>query len=268
MASGLAMRIAAPSLIHGEVMHRRHRPVSNAFTYRSFCLALPLAQIGELPRLGIAHNRRALVSFFDSDHGQRDGTALEPWLRRLLATENVVADGEIVLYAFPRMLGYVFNPVSFWVCHDREGSVRAVLCEVGNTFGECHNYLLAHPDNHPLVSGETVACRKVFHVSPFCETTGGYRFRFHFASDRWLARIDYRDAPDENSATDSVPLLETSVSGVAQPLSPAAVRGLLWRYRWFTLGVVLRIHWQAVRLWVKQVPYVAKPAPPLRRTTR
>ena len=262
------MHIAAPSLIHGEIMHRRHRPVGNAFTYRSFCLALPLARIEELPRLGIAHNRGALVSFFDSDHGQRDGTALEPWMRRLLAAENVVADGEIVLYTFPRMLGYVFNPVSFWVCHDREGQVRAVLCEVCNTFGECHNYLLAHADNRPLLSGETVACRKVFHVSPFCETKGGYRFRFHFAADRWLARIDYSDAPEEGGAVALNPLLETSVSGVAQPLSSAAVRGLLWRYRWFTLGVILRIHWQAIKLWAKQVPYIAKPSPPPQRTTR
>ncbi|HEV3241068.1 MAG TPA: DUF1365 domain-containing protein [Casimicrobiaceae bacterium] len=262
------MRNASPSLIHGEVMHRRRRPVGNAFTYRSVCLALPLAQIGALPRLGMALNRRALVSFFDCDHGARDGTALEPWLRRLLAAENVVADGEIVLYAFPRMLGYVFNPVSFWVCHDREGSVRAVLCEVCNTFGECHNYLLAHPDNRPLVSGETVACRKVFHVSPFCEIKGGYRFRFHFASDRWLARIDYNDAADGSDDADAEPLLETAVSGIAEPLSPTAVRGLLWRYRWFTLGVILRIHWQAWKLWMRRVPYVAKPAPPLQRTTR
>lgn len=262
------MRIGTPSLIHGEVMHRRHRPVGNAFTYRSVCLALPLAQIGDLPRLGLAHNRPALVSFFDRDHGERDGTALEPWLRRQLAAENVAADGEIVLYAFPRILGYVFNPVSFWVCHNRDGSVRAVLCEVCNTFGERHNYLLAHPDNRPLVSGETVACRKVFHVSPFCEIKGGYRFRFHFAPDRWLARIDYNDTSDgsDNAATGI--LLETSVSGVAEPLSPAAVRGLLWRYRWFTLSVILRIHWQAAKLWVRRVPYIAKPAPPAQRTTR
>jgi uncharacterized protein len=264
----MVMQIATPSLIHGEVMHRRHRPVGNAFTYRSFCLALPLARIGDLAGLGLAHNRRALVSFFDHDHGERDGSALEPWLRRLLAAEDVVADGEIVLYAFPRMLGYVFNPVSFWLCHDRDGRVRAVLCEVCNTFGECHNYLLAHPDNRPLVSGETVASRKAFHVSPFCETKGSYRFRFHFAADRWLARIDYHDTIGESDTATLEPLLETSVSGVPEPLSPMAVRGLLWRYRWFTLGVILRIHWQAVKLWAKQVPYVPKPAPPLRRTTR
>src|SRR6266568_3216525 len=250
-----------PNLVHGKIMHRRLRPVGNQFAYDAFSLALPLSRLGDLPQLGLAHNRRALVSFFDRDHGERDGSALEPWIRKLLAAESVAADGEIVLYAFPRMLGYVFNPVSFWVCHDREGAVRAVLCEVCNTFGEQHNYLLAHRDGRPLRSGETLRARKVFHVSPFCEVNGGYRFRFHFAADRWLARIDYDD--DAGDA-----LLETSISGATAPLSRAAVPGLLWRYRWLTVGVILRIHWQAVRLWLKRVPYAAKPQPPLQRTTR
>ena len=251
----------APSVIHGSVMHRRLRPAPNRFTYGAFSFALPLSRLAELPALGIALNRRALVSFHERDHGERDGSALLPWIRKLLATEGVAADGEVVLYAFPRMLGYVFNPVSFWVCHDREHNVRAVLCEVCNTFGEQHNYLLAHADGRPLMSGETLRARKVFHVSPFCEVKGDYRFRFHFAPERWLARIDYDDEAGEA-------LLETSVSGAALPLSRAAVRGLLWRYRWFTLGVLVRIHWQAVRLWVKRVPYIAKPQPPLQRTTR
>ena len=255
------MMARAPSIVHGEVMHRRLKPVGNEFTYRAFSLALPLSHLSELPSLGIAWNRRALVSFFDGDHGERDGGPLEPWIRRLLAAEKVAADGEIVLYAFPRMLGYVFNPVSFWVCHDLDGNVGAVLCEVCNTFGEQHNYLLAHPDGRPLVSGETLCARKAFHVSPFCEVMGGYRFRFHFAPDRWLARIDYDDDAGNG-------LLETAISGAAVPLSRVAVRGLLWRYRWFTLGVILRIHWQAIRLFLKRVPYVAKPQRPLQRTTR
>lgn len=255
------MNSAALSVIHGSVMHRRLRPARNQFTYGAFSLALPLSRLAELPALGIALNRRALVSFYDRDHGERDGSPLESWMRKLLATEGVRAEGEIVLYAFPRMLGFVFNPVSFWVCHDREQNVRAVLCEVCNTFGEQHNYLLAHADGRPLLSGETLRARKVFHVSPFCEVKGDYRFRFHFSPERWLARIDYDDERGET-------LLETSVSGSAEPLSRDVVRRLLWRYRWFTLGVLARIHWQAARLWVKRVPYVAKPQPPLQRTTR
>jgi DUF1365 family protein len=255
------MTTIASSVIDGNVMHRRLRPARNQFLYSAFSLALPLSRLAELPGVGIGWNKRALVSFFDRDHGARDGSALEPWIRALLASEGVLADGEIVLHAFPRMFGYVFNPVSFWVCHDRDGGVRAVLCEVCNTFGEQHNYLLAHPDGRRLVSGETLRARKVFHVSPFCEVTGAYRFRFHFAADRWLARIDY----DDDSGA---PLLETSISGTATPLTRPVVRRVLWRYRWFTLGVVFRIHWQAIRLWVKRVPHFAKPHPPLQRTTR
>ena len=177
-------------------------------------------------------------------------------MRDLLAHEGIVADGEIVLHAFPRMLGYVFNPVSFWVCHASDGGVAAVLAEVNNTFGETHHYLFAHPHGEPLRSGETLTARKVFHVSPFCDVKGHYAFRFHFGDDRWLARIDYFDGDGESA------LLETHVSGRVQALTAEAARGLLWRYRWFTLAVVARIHWHAVRLWLKRVPFVTKPAPP------
>ena len=260
------MSIIAPSVIHGTVRHRRRRPVENAFAYAACSLALPLSRLADLPRLGLPHNRAAPVAFFDRDHGPRDGSALEPWIRRILASEGVAADGEIVLHAFPRMLGYVFNPVSFWVCHDGAGAVRAVLCEVCNTFGESHNYLLAHPDGRPLVSGETLHSRKAFHVSPFCEVKGGYAFRFSFSAAHWLARIDYDDGDDLASRGGT--LLETSISGAAAPLTAREIRRLLWRYRWFTLGVIGRIHWQALKLWSKRVPFFAKPDPPLQRTTR
>ena len=149
------MTAMAPGIVRGSVMHRRLRPARNQFVYSTFSLALPLSRLAELPGLGVAWNRRGLISFFDRDHGERDGSALEPWIRKLLASEDVSADGEVVLHVFPRVLGYVFNPVSFWVCHDREGGVRAVLCEVCNTFGEQHNYLLAHRDGRPLRSGES-----------------------------------------------------------------------------------------------------------------
>ena len=251
-----ALSVATTAIIHGDVTHRRARPAQHAFTYPAFCLRLPLSQLPALERSGIAHNRRGIVSFHDRDHGPCDGRALEPWIRALLAAERVVADGEIVLHAFPRMLGYVFNPVSFWVCHDSAGGVRAVLCEVRNTFGERHSYLLSSAEGAPLESGQTLAARKVFHVSPFCDVKGRYAFRFHFGAKRWLARIDYFD-DDSNE-----PLLETWISGQAEALIPAATRGLVWRYRFFTLGVIARIHWQALKLWGKRVPYFTKPAPP------
>jgi DUF1365 family protein len=257
-----ATAIDAPGIVAGEVMHRRTRPATHAFTYPAFCLRLPLSQLPALPARGVAWNRRGLVAFHDSDHGPRDGTPLAAWMRELLAREHVEAAGEIVLYAFPRMLGYVFNPISFWVCHQADGSVAAVLAEVNNTFGETHHYLLAHPRGEPLRSGETLTARKVFHVSPFCDVKGHYTFRFHFGPGRWLARIDYFDGDGESA------LLETHVSGTVRALDSTAPRRLLWRYRWFTLAVVARIHWHALRLWLKRVPFFSKPAPPESLLTR
>ena len=269
--AGKAARTAAPAapvsaaLIHGEVVHRRSAPASHAFAYPAFCLRVPLSALDTLAAGGIAYNARGWVSFHDRDHGPGDGTALEPWIRNLLASEGIDAEGEIVLYAFPRMLGYVFNPVSFWVCHDREGRVRAVLCEVCNTFGERHNYLLADPGGAPLASGAPLTARKVFHVSPFCEVRGSYRFRFAFDPVRWLARVDYHDREGDDAGA---PLLETWISGVAEPLAAGACRRLCFRYPLFTLGVMARIHWQALLLWAKRVPFFAKPNPPAQATTR
>jgi DUF1365 family protein len=253
----------APAIVEGSVVHSRTRPAANAFRYPAFCLRLPLAGLDALPALGVAHNRAGLLSFHDRDHGARDGSSPEAWMRAVLDAEGIAADGEIVLFAFPRMLGYAFKPVSFWVCHDHAGQVRAVLAEVNNTFGERHNYLVAHADGRPIASGETLRARKAFHVSPFCEVRGHYAFRFRFGPDRWLARIDYFDGQDETR-----PLIATSISGSAKPLSQRAARALLFRYPWFTLGVMARIHWQAAKLWRKRVPFFAKPAPPVLSTTR
>ncbi len=253
---------AGPAIVHGRVRHVRSRPVRHAFDYPALCLRLPLSSLDALPAHGLPRNARAWVAFHDRDHGARDGSPLEPWIRARLSACGVAADGEIVLYTFPRVLGYVFNPVSFWVCHDRPGAVRAVLAEVNNTFGETHAYLVAHPDGRPLRDGEALAARKSFHVSPFCEVKGRYAFRFAITPERWLARVDYFDADDEAA------LLQTSFGGVAEPLSPAAVRRVLFRYRWFTLGVIARIHWQALRLWTRRVPLSRKPAPPPTALTR
>ena len=266
------LRADGLAILAGEIAHRRARPVRNAFTYPGFCLRLPLSRLAELPSRGVAWNTRGVLAFHDRDHGPRDGSPLLPWIRALLAREGVTADGEVVLHAFPRMLGYLFNPVTFWVAYDCDALPRAVLVQVRNTFGECHDYLVAPPDGRPIGPGEVLKARKVFHVSPFCEVKGHYAFRFHFGPQRWLARIDYFD-DDAGSAVASrtprvatgsclEPLIETWFSGAAEPLDRASSRALLWRYRWFTLAVMLRIHWQAAKLAAKRVPFFAKPAPP------
>jgi len=176
----------------------------------------------------------------------------------LLAREGVAdADGEIWLQTYPRVLGYVFKPVSFWYAHRRDGSLAAVLAEVNNTFGERHCYLLT---GEQLGFGRELVADKVFHVSPFCEVRGRYRFRFMRTPERVVARIEHDD--------EAGPLLLTSVSGRLQALSAASVRRALLAMPLMSLGVTARIHWQAWRLWRKHVPFIRKPPAPGAFVTR
>jgi DUF1365 family protein len=239
----------------GQVRHRRLKPVGNAFAYGTYFLMLPLRSLQAHGPGALAHNRFAALSFYDQDHGDgrspAQGGALA-WLDALLHAEGITdATGEVWLHCYPRVLGFTFKPVSFWYCHRADGRLRAVVVEVNNTFGERHCYLLDHP-----VYGKELRADKVFHVSPFCPVEGGYRFRFMLTPDlqRTVARIDYDDAQG--------PLIETSVSGTLEPLTPASVRRAVWRYPAMTLGVVARIHWQALKLFVKRAPFFGKPALP------
>ena len=253
--------MTALRLCFGDVMHRRLRPAVHGFRYPVFYFRISLQQIDQVERPMFARNRFGLFSLHDVDHGPRDGTSLLPWIQGLLAREGVAADGEIWLQTFPRVLGYVFNPVSFWYCHDRDGGLRAVLAEVNNTFGEHHNYLLVPPSGGCIRNGDTLTARKVFHVSPFMATEGQYRFRFHESADgRGLVRIEHFDADGD--------LLHTAISGRSQEAGTSTLLRAFLAYPWQSIGIVLRIHWQALQLWLKRVPYFTKPDPPFEETTR
>ena len=248
----------------GQVRHTRLRPKRHAFAYDTFFLMLPMRRLNEPGALGgLALNRRALLSFHDSDHGDgrgpEEGGALA-WLTSLLEREGIEdADGEVWLHTYPRMFGYTFKPVSFWYCHRADGGLRAIVVEVNNTFGERHCYLLDHPRY-----GVELHTDKSFHVSPFCRVEGGYRFRFlrtlHKSQERTVVRVDHDD--------DSGPLLNTSVSGTLQPITPTTLRRALWRYPAMTMMVMARIHWQALQLWLKRVRFYRQPAAPDHFVTR
>ena len=245
----------------GQVRHRRLKPVGNAFAYGTYFLLLPMRSLQQNGPGNLARNRRALLSFFDRDHGDargpEQGGALA-WLDELLQAQGIAdASGEVWLHTYPRVLGFAFKPVSFWYCHRTDGSLRAVVAEVNNTFGQRHCYLLDQP-----AYGRELRADKVFSVSPFCQVEGSYRFRFMLTPDlrRTVARIDYDDAQG--------PLIETSVSGTLQPLSAASVRRALLHYPAMTWNVLARIHWQALKLWVKRVPFVGKGPLPTAFVTR
>jgi uncharacterized protein len=241
----------------GQVRHTRLRPARNAFAYPTYFLMLPMRSLATNGAGELARNRFAPISFYDKDHGDGSGNALQ-WLDDLLEKEGITdIAGEVWLHCYPRVLGFTFKPVSFWYCHAQNGSLRAVVVEVNNTFGERHIYVLDHAQ-----FGKEILTNKVFHVSPFCAVQGAYRFRFMTRPqvDRTVARIDYEDVQGI--------LLQTSVSGDLQPLNAQAVRKAIFSYGVMTLGVIARIHWQAAKLLYKRVPFFSKPSPPAVWVTR
>jgi hypothetical protein len=245
----------------GLVRHKRLKPAVHAFQYPTYFLMLPLRTLRSEPCADLPRNRFGLLSFHDRDHGDGRSDALA-WLDELLASEGITdATGEAWLHTYPRVLGYAFNTVSFWHCQRADGSLAAIVAEVNNTFGERHCYLLTGTSaESPLAYGRELRARKVFHVSPFCDVQGQYRFRFMHTGSRTVARIDHDD--------DTGPLLETSVSGQLQPLTARAARAAFFGMPMMTFGVIARIHWQALQLWLKRVPFFSKPEPPPALTSR
>lgn len=244
----------------GQVQHTRLRPTRHGFRYSTYFLMLPMRALAREPGGwgAVRHNRLGLVSFHDRDHGTGQGPALA-WFESVLASEGLLeqADGEVWLHTYPRVAGYAFKPVSFWYAHRRDGALLAVLAEVNNTFGERHCYLLSGPD---LAWGRELTANKVFHVSPFCAVSGDYRFRFLRTADRTVVRIEHHNAQG--------PLLLTSVSGHLQAATAPRVRRAFFGMPMMSLGVVFRIHWQALQLAVKRVPFFRKPQPPQAFVTR
>lgn len=250
-----------PLLGRGWVRHKRLRPKIHYFEYPGYFLMLPMRQLRKQANPGFCRNRWGLMSFYDSDHGEGQADSLA-WLESVLHSEGVHdAKGEIWLQCYPRVLGYTFKPVSFWYCYreaDCGGGLAAILVEVNNTFGERHCYFLG---GGSLGLGREISAAKVFHVSPFCKVEGQYRFRFMQRAsgktgepERIVVRIDLDDT--------NGPLIETSLSGQLTPLSPAVIRSAFFGIPFMTFGVMARIHWQAIRLFLKKVPFFRKPVAP------
>jgi len=247
-------------LVLGKVFHSRLRPRAHAFRYSVPYFCVPLSRPDWFDRGGI-------VALKSADHGARDGSPLLPWMRAILAQHALdhVCDGEILLLTLPRQFGYVFNPVSFWYCLDRDGGLRAVLCEVANTFGDTHNYLVAHADGRPIAPDDWIEGRKVLHVSPFLPVEGTYRFSFAVDERAISAQVQYGDAAGL--------VLATGLSGPRCTLDRAAVLRRYVANPLVALAVIFRIHWQAFGLWRKRIrfhprPVHPRPGPPEEMLTR
>jgi DUF1365 family protein len=254
---------SSPRLIRGEVGHTRLAPRRHQFVTPAFYLQLPLKSLATCDGDGRSIvagncvwgvNRKALIQVSDRDHG--DGHGLLPWIERVLQDHNLLqeVDGEIWLSCFPRMWGFTFKPVSFWFCENRRGETRVIVAEVNNTFGDRHIYVLNCSSGQGYQNGQTLDCAKAFYVSPFFPVSGRYRFRFHRdgLNGRDVARIEYDDP---------LPMLRTHMSGRVLPLTTASGLRSFILAPFFSISVILKIHWHALLLWIKGIRLVARPRP-------
>lgn len=244
--------------IRGETFHGRKGAVANSFRYGVDYVLLDL-EAARGPAL-FARNRANLTSLHDSDHGGAPGQGRgAAWVREVLAAHGLPGAARILLMAQPRVLGHVFNPVSFWLCHDGAGALRVVIAEVTNTFGDRHSYLCHREDMAPLTPEDRVRARKIFHVSPFQPVEGGYVFRFDIGPDRVGIWIDYTAGNGGLIAT---------LTGRRRVLTNRAILWASLRRPFGSRRVLALIHWQALKLWWKGAGYRARPVPPAEEVTR
>lgn len=239
----------------GTVAHRRVRPRAHVLCYQVFTL---LIDLDELPHLdatvtGFAYNRPGLAAFYDRDHGPGEDSPLRPWVEARLREAGIErAGGPIRLMCYPRLLGYVFNPLSVYFCYRPDGLLAAILYEVSNTFGQRHTYVI--PVSDPHAPDIRQSCPKAFYVSPFIPMDMTYEF---------CVRPPTQDL--------AVSIVENDQDGVLLTASFHAQRrelhgrNLVWtwlRFPLLTLKVIGGTHWEALRLWMKGIPLVHRPHAP------
>lgn len=252
------------ALYAGGVVHQRLRPRRHRLERKVFWLLLDLSELDGLD-LGLrwfSRNRWNLFSFLDRDHGDGSDRPLRAQVEARLAAIGVdLAGGAIRLLTMPRVLGYVFNPISVYYCHAADGRLAALSYEVTSTFGERRWYDLAvASDGADSVFRQT--CAKTLYVSPFMEMEMRYRFRGGAPGERVGLTVGCDDARG--------PMLIASLWGDRRPLTDRVLARAALAFPLMTLNVVASIHWEALRLWLKGVPVTLarRPAPAIARTAR
>ena len=238
--------------IHGLTFHGRRGGIENAFRYSVDYVLLDAEDTPAGPSL-FRRNSPGLASLRDLDHGGAPGSGQGAiWAREVLDGHGIDGIDKIELLAQPRLLGHVFNPVSFWLCW-HGADLRAVIAEVTNTFGERHCYLVSHADQRPIAADDRLMAQKIFYVSPFQPVEGAYEFRFDIRDDRIGIWIDYSQGNGGLIAT---------LTGKRTPLTNLSILRALLRRPFGSRRVLGLIHWQALKLWWKGARYRVRPAPP------
>ena len=234
----------------GNVVHKRFKPKIHFFKYKVFSLLIDLSEIHLLDKdLKIfSYNKFNIISFYDKDHGPRDGSSVKNWVIDNLKKNNIATnDIQIKLLCYPRIFGYVFNPLSVFYVYDKNLNLISILYEVKNTFGEQHTYVFKSDINNNLVQH---MCKKKFHVSPFIEMDCVYFFRLLKPGNKISVIIDQNDKEGK--------ILYASQDGVKSEITNANLTKSYLKHPLMTFKIILAIHFEAFKLWSKGIKFIKK----------
>lgn len=250
--------LAAASLYPGEVMHARLKPFGHRFAYRVFSVLIDIDRLDEADRQSrlFSVNRPNITSFHESDHAERPGETVRAYVDRLRSQAGMPQRAHrVLLLCYPRIFGYVFNPISVYFAYDREGELVAAIYAVRNTFGERHTYVAPVQAGEFGPAGLRQSRAKLFHVSPFI----GMEARYHFRILPPGRSVRLRIHETENGE----PLLAATFIGKQEPLDTRHLGALLVKIPLLTFKIMAGIHWEALKLWWKGARFHRSPKPPV-----
>ena len=245
------------AILEALVYHKRHLPIEYDFSHKVFYLMLNLADQDSFKKMKLfSVNKFNFFSLYWSNYGFKEITDPNRYILDTLKKFNLEHKRikKIILITMPKILGYCFNPVSFWLCYNQENNLLAILSEVNNTFGERHAYLCFKKNFDAIEAGDLFTREKVFHVSPFCKIEGEYEFQFSIDEKHTNINIDYYK--------DGKLLISTSIKGRSIALKDKNLLKNFFTYSVSVLKVIFLIHYHAFWLWIKKVPYIKNPNKP------
>jgi len=248
------MAINSSFLVFAKVMHKRLLPRVNQFVYNVFYICFDISKINNLNKKFFSLNKFNFFSFYEKDYGPKDGSSIENWARNILKNQQIDKNiNKIFLFTHPRILGYVFNPASFLFCLNEHEKLMAVIVQVNNTFGENHSYLIFNKNNSEIGNNQWFEADKEFHVSPFFERKGYYKFRFIFEQNKIAIWIDYF-ANEKKLLTSVIYKKQVNFDNINLILA-------FIKIPFMTLKVIILIHIQALKIFIKKIKYIPKPEP-------
>ena len=238
------------SIYNGTVIHKRFKPKIHYFKYKVFSLLIDLSELENLSKKikFFSYNKFNLVSFYDKDHGDRDGSSLVSWVKKNLEDNNINSENvKIKLLCYPRILGYVFNPLSVFYIYNESEKLVCILYEVKNTFGEQHTYIFKVDNDQKLYQHN---CSKKFHVSPFIEMNCKYFFRLLKPGEKISVIIDQYQTDEK--------ILYASQDGQRVDFNTKELIKSYLKHPLMTFKIISAIHFEAFKLWVKGIKFIKK----------